>query len=373
MRRPRSTGRSRRGAPELDDATRRGRRRARRLGRAVLPGRRPGPRRGPRRAGHAAPRPARRTRASCSSRRRSPSATPDVFAAFDAHRAAARRRLRSRMTSEHLAAGAAAAACPRPTSWPGPGCWPRPTTCCRPPRSSCPALVAVPAGADAALSAGRSGCPAPARPCGRSILRSAEAAAAAATRRGRPSRDGSVPALGDGPPSSSRPTIAGHRPHEEERDHDPPGRSRPPAPRPPSGRTARRIVAGDLVFCAGQLGLDPRPATLVEGGVEAQTERALRNLSAVLDAAGRRFARRRQDDDLPGRHGRLRGGQRVYARFMPDPPPPARRSPSAACPKGGRVEIEAIARRPTAVVTRAVHRALDAPRGPPIPSGGPTS
>ena len=49
---------------------------------------------------------------------------------------------------------------------------------------------------------------------------------------------------------------------------------------------------------------------LVDGGIEAQAERALRNLSAVLDAAGVGLRRRREDDDLPGRHRRLRRRQR---------------------------------------------------------------
>ncbi len=49
---------------------------------------------------------------------------------------------------------------------------------------------------------------------------------------------------------------------------------------------SQAIDTGNLVFLAGQVGLDPQTNELVEGGVEAQAERALRNLTAVLDAAG---------------------------------------------------------------------------------------
>ena len=56
------------------------------------------------------------------------------------------------------------------------------------------------------------------------------------------------------------------------------------------GPYSQAIEAGDLVFCSGQVGLDPATGVLVDGGLEAQAERALRNLEAVLDAAGCTFA-----------------------------------------------------------------------------------
>src|SRR3954451_22114099 len=51
------------------------------------------------------------------------------------------------------------------------------------------------------------------------------------------------------------------------------------------GAYSQAIVAGDLVFCSGQVGLHPATGELVDG-LEAQAERALRTLAAVLDAAG---------------------------------------------------------------------------------------
>ena len=52
------------------------------------------------------------------------------------------------------------------------------------------------------------------------------------------------------------------------------------------GPYSQAIAIDGLLFCSGQLGLDPATGILVEGGVEAQAERSLRNLTAVLDAAG---------------------------------------------------------------------------------------
>jgi 2-iminobutanoate/2-iminopropanoate deaminase len=111
------------------------------------------------------------------------------------------------------------------------------------------------------------------------------------------------------------------------------------------GPYSQGIDADGLVFCSGQLGLDPATGDLVEGGVEAQAERALRNLQAVLDAAGATF------DDVVKTTiflvdiADFAAVNAVYATFMPDPPPARSTVGVAALPKGGRVEVEAIARR----------------------------
>jgi 2-iminobutanoate/2-iminopropanoate deaminase len=110
------------------------------------------------------------------------------------------------------------------------------------------------------------------------------------------------------------------------------------------GPYSQGIVSGDLVFCSGQLGLDPATGELVEG-VEAQSERALRNLAAVLDAAGCSWGDVVKTTiylAVIGDFGTVNG---VYARFMPDPPPARSTFAVGALPKGGLVEIEAIARR----------------------------
>jgi len=111
------------------------------------------------------------------------------------------------------------------------------------------------------------------------------------------------------------------------------------------GPYSQAIVSGDLVFCSGQLGLDPATGELAEGGVEAQAERALRNLTAVLDAAGCTFADVVKTTVFLADINDFPAVNAVYGRFMPDPPPARSTFSVGALPKGGRIEIEAIARR----------------------------
>jgi 2-iminobutanoate/2-iminopropanoate deaminase len=111
------------------------------------------------------------------------------------------------------------------------------------------------------------------------------------------------------------------------------------------GPYSQGIVSGDLVFCSGQLGLDPATGDLVEGGVEAQTERALRNLTSVLDAAGASMADVVKTTIFLADIADFAAVNAVYARHMPDPAPARSTFAVGALPKGGLIEIEAIARR----------------------------
>ena len=111
------------------------------------------------------------------------------------------------------------------------------------------------------------------------------------------------------------------------------------------GPYSQAIVSGDLVFCAGQLGLDPTSGDLVEGGVEAQAERALRNLTAVLDAAGASWNDVVKTTIFLADIGDFAAVNAVYVTHMPDPPPARSTFAVGALPKGGLVEIEAVARR----------------------------
>jgi 2-iminobutanoate/2-iminopropanoate deaminase len=112
------------------------------------------------------------------------------------------------------------------------------------------------------------------------------------------------------------------------------------------GPYSQAIVAGDLVFCAGQVPLDPATGEIQLGTTEEQTERVLRNVGAVLDAAGVSFGDVVKTTvflidiaDFAAMNG-------VYAGFFPDPPPARSTVAVAGLPKGARVEIEVIARRP---------------------------
>src|SRR3954462_15170913 len=92
------------------------------------------------------------------------------------------------------------------------------------------------------------------------------------------------------------------------------------------GPYSQAIGAGGFVFCSGTAGIDPATGTAPEG-IEAQTEQALVNLAAVLEAAGPSMGHLVRttifyadvDDFVPL--------NAVYARHMPDPPP-ARSAPA---------------------------------------------
>ena len=109
------------------------------------------------------------------------------------------------------------------------------------------------------------------------------------------------------------------------------------------GPYSQGIALDDLVFCSGQIGLEPASGVLVEGGVEAQAERALQNLGAVLDAAGCTFADLVKTTVFLADIDDFAAVNAVYARFMPDPPPARSTFAVGALPKGARIEIEAIA------------------------------
>jgi 2-iminobutanoate/2-iminopropanoate deaminase len=111
------------------------------------------------------------------------------------------------------------------------------------------------------------------------------------------------------------------------------------------GPYSQAIVADGTVYCAGQIGLDPATGELAEG-LEAQAERALRNLTAVLDAAGATLADVVKTTLFLADMGDFTAVNAIYGTFMPDPPPARSTVAVAGLPKGALVEIEAIARRP---------------------------
>jgi 2-iminobutanoate/2-iminopropanoate deaminase len=110
------------------------------------------------------------------------------------------------------------------------------------------------------------------------------------------------------------------------------------------GPYSQAIAIDGLLFCSGQLGLDPATGDLVEG-VEAQADRALRNLTAVLDAGGQTWADVVKTTIFLADMDDFATVNAVYGTYMPDPPPARSTVAVKTLPKGGLVEIEAIARR----------------------------
>jgi 2-iminobutanoate/2-iminopropanoate deaminase len=116
------------------------------------------------------------------------------------------------------------------------------------------------------------------------------------------------------------------------------------APAPFQGAPySQGIVHGDLVFVAGQVGLDPETNQVVEGGIEAQTEQAMKNVSAVLEAAGSSLSNVLKTSIFLVDFGDFAAMNEVYAGFV-GPDFPARATVQiAGLPMGALVEIEVVA------------------------------
>jgi len=115
------------------------------------------------------------------------------------------------------------------------------------------------------------------------------------------------------------------------------GGPKPMAPYSPA------IDSGALVFVSGQLGVDPSGE--LADGIEAQAEQALRNLAAVLDAAGLSMSDVAKTTCFLADINDFNAFNEVYAKHVGDPPPARSTYQVAALPRGARIEIEAIAVR----------------------------
>jgi 2-iminobutanoate/2-iminopropanoate deaminase len=109
------------------------------------------------------------------------------------------------------------------------------------------------------------------------------------------------------------------------------------------GPYSQAIVANGFVFCSGQIPLDPASGNIVEGGVEAQTHQVLKNLSAVLQAAGsdlkhvvKTTVYLQSMNDFAAMNG-------VFGTYFTENPPGRATVEVAKLPRGALVEIEAIA------------------------------
>lgn len=115
----------------------------------------------------------------------------------------------------------------------------------------------------------------------------------------------------------------------------------PTAPKP-AGPYSHGIVAGQSIYCAGQVGLDPATGLLAPGGVKAETKQALTNLMGVLSAAGYSAADVVKTTVFLADLADFAAMNEVYATFFPTDPP-ARSTVGVSLPRGARVEIELVA------------------------------
>ncbi|MBN1536550.1 MAG: RidA family protein [Anaerolineales bacterium] len=102
-------------------------------------------------------------------------------------------------------------------------------------------------------------------------------------------------------------------------------------------------VMGNLVFTAGQLGLDPNTNELTPGGIESETRQALTNVKNVLEAAGSSLENVLKTTVFLKDMGEFSRMNAVYAEFFKENFPARSAVQVAALPKGGAVEIETIA------------------------------
>ncbi len=113
------------------------------------------------------------------------------------------------------------------------------------------------------------------------------------------------------------------------------------------GPYSQAIVAGGFVFCSGTVGIHPEtgePAL----GIEAQTDQALRNLAAILEAAGTSMANLVKTTIFYSEVADFGKLNEVYAKHMPDPPPARSAPANVKLPRDLLVSIDAIAVVPSA-------------------------
>jgi len=112
------------------------------------------------------------------------------------------------------------------------------------------------------------------------------------------------------------------------------------------GPYSQAVKTGNLVFTAGQVGIDPQTGKLVEGGVEEQAVRVLENLKAVLAATGTDLSRVVKATVFLADIADFARFNSIYAQYFPSDPPARSAFQVGALPLGALVEIEMIAELP---------------------------
>lgn len=109
------------------------------------------------------------------------------------------------------------------------------------------------------------------------------------------------------------------------------------------GPYSQAIKAGGLIFASGQIPIDPNTGQFVAGGITEQTEQVLKNLAAVLVAAGSSLDKVVKTTVFLASMEEFAAMNEVYGKFFGDVPPARATVEAARLPRDARVEIEAIA------------------------------
>lgn len=109
------------------------------------------------------------------------------------------------------------------------------------------------------------------------------------------------------------------------------------------GPYSQAIRAGDFLFVSGQIPLDPATGALIQGDIAAQTHRVLRNLAAILEAAGASFHHVVKTTVYLADMSEFAAMNEVYGTYFPAPAPARATVQAARLPRDVRVEIDLIA------------------------------
>ena len=112
---------------------------------------------------------------------------------------------------------------------------------------------------------------------------------------------------------------------------------------PAVGPYNHAVRVGDLLFCSGQIPLDPASGTLVAGDIKAQAERVLENIKVILEDQKLTFANVVKSTVFLTSMADFAGMNEVYARYFTSDLPARSTVQVAALPKGAIVEIEVLA------------------------------
>ena len=112
---------------------------------------------------------------------------------------------------------------------------------------------------------------------------------------------------------------------------------------PAVGPYNHAVRVGDLLFCSGQIPLDPASGTLVAGDIKAQAERVLENIKVILEDQKLTFANVVKSTVFLTNMADFTGMNEVYARYFTTDFPARSTVQVAALPKGASVEIEVVA------------------------------
>jgi 2-iminobutanoate/2-iminopropanoate deaminase len=103
------------------------------------------------------------------------------------------------------------------------------------------------------------------------------------------------------------------------------------------------VRVGDLLFCAGQIPIDPKDGNLISGDIKAQTDRVLQNVKAILDDQKLSFANVVKSTVFLTNLGDFAGMNEIYSKYFTENFPVRSTIQVTALPKGANVEIEVVA------------------------------